>query len=211
MLRPLRVLACRPDSVGVLVALALKGAGSVLTFAMLAIAARAMGPEEFGTFTIWFSALLFLAVTTVFGQETVVMRDWGRHAGTGDYDRARSALRRSVLVALALPLAAVPAVAAAATATRHDGWFLACAAAFVVVASYLIVSAHAARTLVDIRQSDLHGEITWRIVVIAALGTALALHMPVTATALLGWAALGMAVSLAFHIVAIRRVLAALP
>lgn len=207
----LRAQARRPESGGVVVALVLKGLGSVLTFAMLAIAARALGPEEFGTFTIWFSALLFLAVAAVFGQETVLMRDWGRHAGAGDYDSARSALRRSLLTTLTLPLAVAAFVAAVATATRHDGAFLACAAAFVVLAAYLIVSAHAARTLVGIRQGDLHGEITWRIVVIAALGGALALQRPVTATDLLGWAALGMAVSVAFHARAIQRVLAALP
>ncbi|WP_238242451.1 lipopolysaccharide biosynthesis protein [Methylobacterium iners] len=211
MLLRLRGLSQRPETSAVAVALALKGLGSVLAFAMLAIAARAMGADAFGTFTIWFSALLFLAVTAVFGQETILMRDWGRNVAARDYDRARTDLRHAMRVTLVLPLAAAGLVVVAAAATGQDGTFIACAAIFVVLASYLIVSSHAARTLVGLAQGDLHGEITWRLVVIAAAGAALLQQKSLSAAELLGWAAAGIALSLAFHVVSLRRALAGLP
>ena len=73
-------------------ALAIKFTGSILGFAMLALAARSMEPHAFGTLAVIFNAMSFLAVIAACGQETLIVRSWDEYRGTDRPALARGAL-----------------------------------------------------------------------------------------------------------------------
>src|SRR5580704_3240549 len=77
---------------GALVAFAVKVVGSVLNIVMFTIAARTMGPVEFGHFAIWFNVISFLAVISLCGQETLIIRSWGEYIERRRFGLARGAL-----------------------------------------------------------------------------------------------------------------------
>src|SRR5262249_52510065 len=85
---------------GAIVAFAIKVNSSFLNIAMLTIAARAMGPAEFGLFAIWFNAISFLAVIALCGQETLIVRSWSEYIQERRFDLARGAVSFGVAVCL---------------------------------------------------------------------------------------------------------------
>ena len=74
-------------------ALAIKFTGSVLGFAMFALAARSMEAHDFGTLAVIFNAMSFLAVIAACGQETLIVRSWDEYCGSQRPALASGALR----------------------------------------------------------------------------------------------------------------------
>src|SRR3954471_20579348 len=77
-------------------ALAIKFTGSILGFAMFALAARSMETHDFGTLAVIFNAMSFLAVIAACGQETLIVRSWDEYCGSERPALARGALQFGV-------------------------------------------------------------------------------------------------------------------
>ena len=89
---------------GALVAFLIKLGGSSLNIVMFTIAARVIGPAEFGQFAIWFNLVSFLAVIALCGQETLIVRSWNEYTHQRRYDLVRGAISFGIVVCAAAAL-----------------------------------------------------------------------------------------------------------
>ncbi|AWN36551.1 lipopolysaccharide biosynthesis protein [Methylobacterium radiodurans] len=192
----LRDLGARPGLRDLALALVLKVGGSGLAFAMLTLAARAMGLHEFGVFAYWFSALSFAAVAVLLGQEAAIMIDWQRALDAGGPAAARAGLRRSARVVLLSGLVG-GAVTACAGHLAGAGWlFSALAGTFSVLLAALVYGTHVARTIAGIARGDGQFELTWRLFPTAGAALALLASVPFHAETFFAWAVGGILVAL---------------
>jgi O-antigen/teichoic acid export membrane protein len=53
---------------------------TVLNFALISLAARALGGYAFGTYSILFSAASLFCIVATFGQQILVMRSWSEYS-----------------------------------------------------------------------------------------------------------------------------------
>src|SRR5580658_10328644 len=79
--------------VGAVFALSIKAGGALLMITIFTLIARSMSTTAFGEIAVWFNALSCLAVTAVFGQETLIVRSWGEYLGQRQYDLMAGAYR----------------------------------------------------------------------------------------------------------------------
>ena len=73
-------------------ALVIKFSGSVLGFAMFALAARNMDAASFGSLALVFNTMAFFAVIATCGQETLIVRSWGEYISQSQPHLAVAAL-----------------------------------------------------------------------------------------------------------------------
>jgi len=71
---------------------------------MFTIAARVIGPTEFGQFAIWFNLVSFLAIIALCGQETLIVRSWNEYTHQHRYDLVRGAISFGIAVCAAAAL-----------------------------------------------------------------------------------------------------------
>lgn len=91
-------------------AFVIKFSGSILGFAMFALAARNMDATSFGSLALIFNTMAFFAVIATCGQETLIVRSWGEYLGQSQPHLAVAALNfgtrivftSSLIVALAV-------------------------------------------------------------------------------------------------------------
>jgi O-antigen/teichoic acid export membrane protein len=184
---------------GATLSLALKVAGSVLNVVMLTLAARSMGPQEFGEFALWFNAVSFLAVVAGGGQEKLVIRSWNEYLGSGQFGLARGALvigaaTSAVVALLVAALCLVPALLTNAPAS-----LLVTASLFLILQTVYTYSLHATRAILGVGHSDVH-EITWRMVVILAACCGILLGRPLGVVGIFAFATLGTALALSLQL-----------
>ncbi len=149
-------------------ALAIKFTGSLLGFAMFALAARSMQPQAFGTLAVIFNAMSFLAVIAACGQETLIVRSWDEYSGSNRPALARgalafgvkatigAALAVAILTALGWPLL-LPAVPLA---------LVLAACAFLLMQAFMNFSAQFSRVAAGVVLGETPREILWRFVVV---------------------------------------------
>ena len=190
---------------GSIAAASIKAGGALLSLAVFTTAARTMGAGQFGTLAIWYNALSFMAVTAVFGQETLIVRSWGEYVGSAQFDLARGAYAsgwRITLVSAAL----WGGVVWTAGLFREPGVpfsSVIAACAFLIGQTLLHYSSHSCRSIAGFVVSETNRELTWRVVLLgAALSVA---RSGLTMTEFFGAAAVGMALSIAFECVSVRR------
>ena len=184
----------------------IKAAGALATIGVFTLAARAMSADEFGRLAIWFNAVSLLAVAAVFGQDTLIARSWGEYSGRGEHDVARAAYRfgwrvtlsSSAIFALGLLVGAPLADAGVALDARVA------AAAYLLTQTLLHYSSHSSRVLVGFVISEINRELTWRLVLILAVLWAI-LHHGLTLAQFFWAGVVGMALSVAFQSLAVRR------
>lgn len=181
----------------------LKLGASILNLAMLTLLARAMSGHEFGVLALWLNILAFLAVVAGLGQERLILRSWSEYAGRGAWDLARGALRFGTVTAVAGAAAVAAAAALGGYWTTGDAGLSAAAAAFLMAQALFLYSAHVNRAAIGILGGDLH-DMTWRILVIAAVSLALVSHHSLEARQFFIVAAVATAVSLALQVHALR-------
>lgn len=75
------------------VAFAIKFAAAILSFAMFALFARALPPDQFGVFGITFSAATILALGVSMGQRNLILRFASIYIGQGDRAHAYGVIR----------------------------------------------------------------------------------------------------------------------
>ena len=191
---------------GSLVAFAIKVGGSALNIVMFTIAARVMGPVEFGHFAIWFNAVSFLAVIALCGQETLIVRSWSEYIQHGRFDLARGAVSfgLAVCVAAALFWAAGVAVGSIATGWATSPGLAVAACLFLIVQTVAWFSSNVARTVVGFLFGEGLRE-TWRIVVIVGASALALAKLQVTSTLMFTLCVVGVALMILVQFVAILR------
>jgi len=149
-------------------ALAIKFTGSILGFAMFALAARSMETNDFGTLAIVFNAMSFLAVIAACGQETLIVRSWDEYCGSGRPALARGALQFGVRVTVVSAFLVTAAVAIGWALIRPSTPFslLLSACAFLLLQAFMNFSAQFSRVARGLVFGDTPREILWRLGVV---------------------------------------------
>ena len=152
-------------------ALAIKFAGSILGFAMFAIASRQMDPATFGSFAIIFNVMSFLAVVVLCGQETLIIRSWNEYCGSGQPGMAKGLLTFGAQVVSGAALLAVLAIAIVWPAWDRTVSMplLIAACAFLVAQALVHFSGLFSRAAAGVLLGDGPREVVWRLLVVATI------------------------------------------
>lgn len=191
---------------GALVAFVIKVGGSFLNIVMFTIAARVMGPVEFGHFAIWFNAVSFLAVIALCGQETLIVRSWSEYIQHRRFDLARGAVSFGIAVCVAAALFWAGGVAIGSIVA---GWatstgLVVAACLFLIVQTVAWFSSNVARTVVGFMFGEGLREM-WRLVVIVGASALAFASIQVTTTLMFTLCVVGVGVLILTQFVAILR------
>lgn len=199
-----RILADK-NSLGAIASLAMVGCGAVLAFIMLSVAARVLGPQEFGRFATWFNVCSFLAVIAALGQETFIGRSWNEYAGNGRLDLAKGAARfgaRNIVLGVAL---AVMGSAALGVVLRIEPAIIVFGAAFVACFALQNFLYQFTRSVAGHLVSDALYEGVMRAIVIVGLAAAYGAWGSATAHVTLGLMAIGFLLTALLMVLVIAR------
>ncbi|HLH49075.1 MAG TPA: lipopolysaccharide biosynthesis protein [Roseiarcus sp.] len=191
--------------VGATLTLGIKASGALLMIAVFTLAARSMSTARFGEIAMWFNALSCLAVASVFGQDTLIVRSWGEYGEQGRPDLMVGAYRfgwATVAICAGLACAAL-LVADRLISAPLSGFALAAACAFLAAQIFQHYSSHSSRTIRGYVVSEPHRELTWRLILLAVV--ALHLKGALTIETFFFAAAAGMALSTAIQTFAVLR------
>jgi O-antigen/teichoic acid export membrane protein len=186
-------------------ALAIKFAGAILNFAMLALLSRQIDPDAFGSFAIIFSALGFLAALAPCGQEVLISRSWGEYVSSNRPGLARGVLTFGIQVVCTAVLLAATAVAI--IWPQFDRtlsiplMFAACS--FLIAQALMHFSGQFSRVAAGVLIGDGPREIIWRGIVVTVILAHLAMGAAFSATEFFFVAATGLVLGI---IVQIRKV-----
>lgn len=131
----------------------LKCAIIVSNFALVILAARTLSFDEFGLFSILYSAAgLFCIVATV-GQQITIMRQWNEHVAAGDAATLKGALYFSALLAV-LGCAGVALGFYIWSSVTHTAVIAIAVTLYLVTFSVLQITNHLVRTAVNVEAGD---------------------------------------------------------
>ena len=190
-------------------ALAIKFTGSLLGFAMFALAARAMQPETFGTLAVIFNAMSFLAVIAACGQETLIVRSWDEYRGSDRPALARGALAFGVkaTIGAGLAVAIVAALAWPLVQPAAPMTLVLAACSFLLMQAFMNFSAQFSRVAAGVILGETPREILWRFVVVLIIIGQQLLQDEFTATEFFFSAAAALALSVLIQQLFVMRVL----
>lgn len=161
--------ALRQTLGGTSVTMAITGLGAIVSFAMFSIAARWLGPEEFGRFSAWFSAASFLAVLAGAGQETLIVRTWAEYTTRGQHGLARGAVLFGLSVTLLGSLLVASLFVAGSELLDHDTAITLAAGLFIVSQALSHFGTNASHNIVGYFIGQGSADVTWRALVLAAI------------------------------------------
>jgi O-antigen/teichoic acid export membrane protein len=127
-------------------------------FALISLAARALGEYRFGTYSILFSAAGLFCIVATFGQQILVMRSWNEYSSVDQQGLLKGALIFSCLTCVAgSVLVAIP----------FYGWFAASHAPllslsvtlYLVALSVVMTTSHLVRTALGVGIGDGFGNL----------------------------------------------------
>jgi O-antigen/teichoic acid export membrane protein len=149
-------------------ALAIKFTGSILGFAMFALAARAMQPHDFGTLAVIFNAMSFLAVIAACGQETLIVRSWDEYCGSHRPELARGALQfgAKITIIAAFSVAVAVGILWQPLLPATPAALIVSACAFLLLQAFMNFSAQFSRVAGGVIFGESPREILWRLVVV---------------------------------------------
>jgi O-antigen/teichoic acid export membrane protein len=185
----------------------LKGVITVLNFGLVTLAARALQPEIFGTYSLLFSAAGLLGIAATLGQQVLVMRFWSEYLAAERDDLLKGALIFSALVCLlGCVLFGVPFYLWCA-AHYGDGVELAIVL-YMVTFSLVMTTAHLVRSAIGIGIGD--GTANILLALPGAVYFAICMAAGVRAELSVSFAAMaaGAALAIVVHLFALRRSLA---
>nr|WP_321526832.1 polysaccharide biosynthesis C-terminal domain-containing protein [uncultured Cohaesibacter sp.] len=211
-LKILRLMGNR-DARGIFGTMVLKAASAGIAFALFSLAANAAGVEEFGRFSILFSALSILSIVAAAGQEMQVVRSWSEYLSDNRPGLALGALRYGwyvsfggVVLICSLFWGAFEMDTNIFAETIKTGHMMAFASvAFLIGNTLALYSSHATRAIVGIRMADGHYEFTWRAFAVVFLIFSLFVGHPVTSTEIFAVFALGLAFVVATQAWAVNK------
>jgi O-antigen/teichoic acid export membrane protein len=192
-------------------ALGIKFAGSILGFAMFALAARHMDAAAFGSLAIIFNSMSFLAVMALCGQETLIVRSWDEYCRSHRPELARGALRFGLTIVLGASLLTVSIVAVTWPIWDHGTpvMLIAAACTFLFAQSLMQFNGQFSRVAAGIFVGDSPREVLWRFLVVITLVLHHVLQSNFTTIAFFFTAAAAIIVSVALQTWRVSRVLPA--
>lgn len=171
----------------------------IMNFLLITLAARGLNTEEFGHYSVLFSAAGLLYIVAAGGQELFVVRNWSEFFARRDAARLKGAIHYTVGVALVG--GAMVGAGFYAWAVMRIGHAEALAAlAYLVLASWLQITIHAVRTELGVARADGLNSIVSNIIPIIYLVGCLAFSVPTSIILLFAALALGNAVSLCMQL-----------
>lgn len=205
-----RLVSLLPASIGrgMISAFGLKALFTIANFALVTLAARTLGLETFGDYSLLFSAAGLLGIVATFGQQVLVMRFWSEYVAGQRADLLKGSLLFAAAVCLAgCALIGLPVyVWCAAVYSSEIG---AAVASYLVVVSLVMTTAHLVRTAVSIEAGDGLGNLLLTVPAIVYLGVCIATGTAAELSHVFGLMAAGGAVAVMIHLVLIGRALAA--
>ena len=185
----------------------LKAIITILSFALVTLAARAFGVEAFGVYSLLFSAAGLLGVVAMFGQQVLVMRFWSEYVAAGRADLLKGALIFSTVVCiLGSALIALPFL------VWSDGAYGAgiaiAATSYLIGLAIVMTSAHLIRTAVGVAIGDGYANILLSLPGVIYLGLCLLNGWAPELSTLFGVMASGAVLSVLIHVRALRQALA---
>jgi O-antigen/teichoic acid export membrane protein len=131
---------------------------TAMNFALISLAARALGADGFGTYSILFSAAGLFCIVATFGQQVLVMRSWGEYSSHDRQGLLKGALIFSGVVCLAGSLV---------VAIPFYGWFAAShspqlsisVTLYLVALSMVMTSSHLVRSAIGVGSGDGFGNL----------------------------------------------------
>lgn len=182
----------------------LKVAVIVSSFALIVLAARVFDVEQFGLFSILFSAAGLFSIVATVGQQITIMRLWNEYVAARDTATLKGALQFSAL----LVVAGSAIVAAGFFAWAYWSYSAGIAVAvtlYVVALSAVQVTNHLVRTAISVPAGDGVGTLSCVVPGLLFLTWAMVTgHRPELATLFLVFAASAFA-ALAVHLVLMWR------
>jgi O-antigen/teichoic acid export membrane protein len=127
-------------------------------FALISLAARALGADGFGTYSILFSAAGLFCIVATFGQQILVMRFWNEYCSGDQQGLLKGALIFSALTCLAGSLlVAIPFYGW--FAATHAPWLAISVTLYLVVLSIVMTTSHLVRTAIGVGIGDGFGNL----------------------------------------------------
>ena len=188
-------------------ALAIKFTGSILGFAMFALAARNMEPHDFGTLAVIFNAMAFLAVIAACGQETLIVRSWDEYFRSNRPALAHGALQfgLKVTVIAAFLVAALVAVVWPLVLPSMPLTLILSACTFLLLQAFMNFSAQFSRVAGGVILGETPREILWRLVVVLIILAHQLFHTPFAAAEFFAMAAAALAFSILLQQIMVLR------
>lgn len=154
----LNELRANPAMLGMAGVFVLRIAITGLNFALIWLAARALGEHSFGTYSILFSAAGLFCIVATFGQQVLVMRFWGEYSSTDKQGLLKGALIFSALTCLAgSVVVAVPFYVW--FAVSHPPMLALAVTLYMVVLSIVMTTSHVVRTAAGVGLGDGFGNL----------------------------------------------------
>ncbi len=194
----------RSSAGGILGAVALKAGFITFNFALIFLGARTLGAEQFGVYSIVFSAAGLFCVAATFGQQVLIMRSWGEYAGKADI----GLLKGSLVYSAGISLVGAVLVAVAFFVwleLTHDHALALTVTIFVLLQTLVLVTSHLLRSAIGVGVGDGHANITATLLPVVYLATCLVLGTTPTVAMVFAFYALGVAVALIVHFFAMRQ------
>lgn len=195
-----------PEIGGIVGVFSLKAMTTGLSFALVLLAARGMGADEFGTYSILFSIAGLLSVAATFGQHIVLMRAWSEYCAADRPDLLKGSLIFSgMLLGAGTAVATVPFLVWCAGA--YDWETSATVAAYLATLSIMMATTHLVRSAVGVRAGDGWSYVLPLAPAVAYLVICLADGEPASAQALFAIMTAGAIAAITVHAFIIRRAL----
>lgn len=129
-----------------------------LNFALISLAARALGEYSFGTYSILFSAAGLFCIVATLGQQILVMRSWSEYSAPNQQALLKGALIFSALTCLAGSL--LVAIAFYSWfAVSHAPLLALSVTLYLVALSIVMTTSHLVRTAVGVAAGDGFGNL----------------------------------------------------
>lgn len=206
--RSLGRLASLTIGSGIIRVFGLKAVITLLNFALVTLAARALGIDVFGTYSLLFSAAGLLSIAASIGQQVLVMRFWNEYLAAGRADLLKGALIFSGAACLAgSALFGLPFYLWCAV--THGGEVAAAVTTYLVMFTLANTTAHLVRTAVSVERGDGFLNILFGLPGAVYLGACLLTTTTADLSILFGVMAAGGLLAIVIHIGALRSALAA--
>jgi O-antigen/teichoic acid export membrane protein len=208
--RRLKGLSGSADVAAIARVFGLKGAITVLSFALVTFAARALQPELFGTYSLLFSAAGLLGIAATLGQQVLVMRFWSEYLAAERDDLLKGALIFSATAALlGCVVLGVPFYL---WCTAHYGDSVALAVVLYLVTFALVMTtAHLVRSAVGVGIGDGVANFLLTLPGAAYFGTCMVAGVPAELAVSFAAMAAGAALAIVVHLFVLRGSLASRP
>lgn len=186
----------------------LKAVITALNFALITLAARKFGTDDFGSYSVLFSSAGLLSIVATFGQQVLVMRFWSEYLSNDREDLLKGSLIFSLLVCLAGCLVVAVPFYIWSTGAYSSSLGLA-VTLYLVSLSAVMTTAHLVRSAVSVEAGDGFGNLLLLAPSTGYLGLCLVLGWQVELSMLFAIMAAGAGLAVLIHAVMMYRAITA--